>query len=81
MDTLELKEQSKSDRPFAISMKACVGVETVQFTSEMQLLGKVEHYLQDVLNIMRSSLKDIAKKSLKAFDELPKKDWVVQDPA
>lgn len=61
MDTLTLKEQSHSERPFALSMKACVGVETVKFTSELQLLGKVESYLQDVLDIMRSSLKDIAK--------------------
>lgn len=81
MDTLTLKEQSHSERPFALSMKACVGVETVKFTSELQLLGKVESYLQDVLDIMRSSLKDIAKESLKQFSELPKEDWIKQDPA
>jgi dynein heavy chain len=81
MDTLTLKEQSHSERPFALSMKACVGVETVKFTSDLQLLGKVEAYLQDVLNIMRSSLQDIAKESLKQFSELPKEDWIKQDPA
>ena len=81
MDTLTLKEQAHSERPFALSMKACVGVETVKFTSDLQLLGKVEAYLQDVLNIMRSSLQDIAKESLKQFSELPKEDWIKQDPA
>jgi len=62
-------------------MKACVGVETVEFTSELQLLGKVECYLQDVLNLMRSSLRDISKISLKKFSELPKADWIKNDPA
>jgi hypothetical protein len=45
MDTLNLKEQAASVRPFAISMKACVGVEEVKLTSELQLLGKVECYM------------------------------------
>ena len=30
---------------------------------------------------MRSSLKDIAKESLKKFNELPKADWIKNDPA
>ena len=79
MDTLELKEEGV--RPFAIGMKACVGVEYVKFTEDLKLLGKVEVYLQDVLNTMRNSLRDIARKSLKKFNEVTKEDWLVQDPA
>jgi hypothetical protein len=30
---------------------------------------------------MRSSLKDIARTSLKKFDELPKAEWLIRDPA
>jgi hypothetical protein len=81
METLTLKEQSHSERPFALAMKACVGIETVDFTSSLQLLGKVECYLQDVLDIMRSSLRDIAQDSLKNFKQTPKDEWLRQDPA
>jgi len=35
MDTLVLKENAASERPFAISMKACVGVESVELTSSL----------------------------------------------
>lgn len=79
METLELLEEGV--RPFAKGMHACVGKEYVEFTSELKLLGKVEIYLQDVINIMRSSLKDIAVKSLKKFSEIDKEQWLIQDPA
>jgi len=57
-------------------MKSCVGVESVDFTTDLALEGKVERYLQDVLDVMRSSLKDIGKKSLKLFYESEKKPWL-----
>jgi len=79
METLELLEEGV--RPFAKGMHACVGKEYVEFTSELKLLGKVEIYLQDVINIMRSSLKDISVKSLKKFSEIDKESWLIQDPA
>jgi len=79
METLELLEEGV--RPFAKGMHSCVGKEYVEFTSELKLLGKVEIYLQDVLNCMRSSLKDISVKSLKKFTEIDKESWLIQDPA
>lgn len=79
METLELLEEGV--RPFAKGMHSCVGKEYVEFTSELKLLGKVEIYLQDVLNIMRNSLKDIAVKSLKKYTEIDKESWLIQDPA
>jgi len=79
METLELLEEGV--RPFAKGMHACVGKEYVEFTSELKLLGKVEIYLQDVIDTMRGSLKDIAMKSLKKFAEIDKESWLVQDPA
>jgi len=48
-------------------MKSCVGVETVQFTKSLSLLGKVENYLEDVIQTMRQTLKDIGRDSLKRF--------------
>lgn len=48
-------------------MKTNVGEEEVEFTSDLKLLGKVENYLQEVINTMRSSLKDIGGASLKRY--------------
>ena len=79
IDTLELKEEGV--RPFANAMISCVGIEKVNFTEPLKLMGKVECYLQDVIDTMRTSLREISKKSLKKFQDLPKEDWLVQDPS
>lgn len=79
METLELIEEGV--RPFAKGMHACVGKEYVEFTEQKKLLGKVEIYLQDVLDMMRGSLKEISLKSLKKFSEIDKESWIIQDPA
>jgi dynein heavy chain len=79
LDTLELLEEGV--RPFAKGMKACVGVEYVAFTVECKLMGKVEIYLQSVLDTMRKSLKDISLSSLKNFATTEKEKWIVMDPA
>jgi dynein heavy chain len=79
MDMLELKEQGV--RPYALGMHAGVGKEYVKFTEEKALMGKVEVYLQDIIDLMRNSLRDIAKQSLKNFGNTPKPTWLLQDPA
>jgi dynein heavy chain len=79
MDTLELIEEGV--RPFAKGMHACVGKEYVEFTESLKLIGKVECYLQDIIDTMRNSLRNISKKSLKAYSEIPKAKWLVMDPA
>ena len=75
LETLELLEEGV--RPFAKGMKSCVGVEYVAFTVECKLVGKVEVYLQMVLDTMRQSLKDIAMSSLMRFAEIDKESWIV----
>ena len=79
MHNLELLEEGV--RPFAKGMHACVGKEYVEFTRELKLLGKVECYMQDILDCMRGSLKDISVSSLKKFHEIDKYDWICGDPA
>jgi dynein heavy chain len=80
METLVLREEGI--RPFAEAMVACVGTETVQFGDfTKKLLGKVEIYLEEVLCMMRDSLKDLSLKSLKKFGEIDKETWLQQDPA
>jgi dynein heavy chain len=79
MDTIELK--SSEVRPYAIGMHAGVGKEYVKFTQEKALMGKVEVYLQDIIDTMRNTLRDTSKKSLKRFSEVPKETWLLEDPA
>jgi hypothetical protein len=59
-------------------MHSCAGVEYVPFTVGCKLLGKAEVYLQQVLNAMRDSLKDIAMKSLKSYAEIDKESCRVR---
>lgn len=61
IDNLDLKDNG--DRPTAIGMKSGVGVEYVELTKPLQLLGKVEVYLQDMIDTMQTTLRDIATKS------------------
>ena len=65
IETLKLEKGQNS--PAAVGMQSCVGIEYVEFTEPLKLIGKVEVYLQDVINVMRSSLKKIAGASLKKF--------------
>jgi len=58
IDKLELIPDG--DRPKAKKMISCVGVESVDFTEPLKLKGKVEVYMQDIIDVMRSSLKKIA---------------------
>ena len=74
VETLELLEEGV--RPFAKGMHACVGKEYVEFTTECKLLGKVECYMQDILDVMRSSLRDISIKSLTKVTEIDKETWI-----
>jgi dynein heavy chain len=74
MDTLELIKEGV--RPFVKGLHSCVGTEYVDFTRELKLLGKVECYMQDILDCMRGSLKDIAVRSIKKFAEIDKYDWI-----
>jgi hypothetical protein len=62
IETLFLKEDG--DRPIATGMETCVGKETVQFPKPLKLVGKVENYLMDVIDCMKSSLNIIASTSV-----------------
>jgi len=41
-------------------MISCVGTEKVDFNEPLKLKGKVESYMQDIIDVMRLSLKLIA---------------------
>jgi len=62
-------------------MHACVGKEYVEFTRELKLLGKVEGYMQDILDCMRGSLKDLSTRSLEKFQKMDKYAWICEETA
>lgn len=81
IEDLKLNEQ-QNERPIAVGMITNVGVEYVEFTSPLKLLGKVENYMQDIINSMRSSLRDIAGLSLQRLAKNGKDAWLKSgDPA
>lgn len=69
------------ERPKATKMITCVGSETVDFTTELKLKGKVEIYMQDIIETMRTTLRDMARTSLKNRYVWDKIKWVEADPA
>lgn len=81
IDTLDLRENGADERPSATGIHSSVGKEFVDFTAPLKLERKVENYLQDVIDTMRSSIKNIAADSLKRFAKKEKADWLQDDPA
>jgi dynein heavy chain len=62
-------------------MHTNVGVEYVEFTSDLKLMGKVENYMQQVIDTMRSSLRDTGVESLGRLYTHGKAKWLTMDPA
>jgi len=78
---MTLTTDKGSERPTALDMVTCVGSETVIFTSPLKLVGKVERYMLDVIDTMRTSLRDYAIKSIENRYKLDKVKWIENDPA
>ena len=81
IDTLELAENGPDQRPSAKGIHSSVGKEYVEFCEDLQLVDKVESYLQKVIDRMRESIKKIAADSLKRYKKHTKQEWLGQDPA
>merc|ERR1712096_23948 len=79
METLELKDDG--DRPLATGMATCVGKEFVLFSEPLKLDGKVEAYLNKVVDKMMACLNECTGKSLKRFKEQEKSEWLRVDPS
>ena len=78
VETLMLKDDGGVQ---AVGIDSCVGKEYVEFTRPLKLVGKVETYLQDVINQMRKSLNEITEKSVKAFPVMAREEWLRLDPS
>jgi dynein heavy chain len=80
IDSLEMVE-NKGDRPSVKAMTTRVGKETVEFYTPCKLIGKVETYLELVLNFMKKSLNSEAKKSCTDYYRLSQAEWIQQTPS
>lgn len=76
----EITLRDAGERPFMQEMISCVGTEKVKLI-EKQLLGKVEVYLQDVIDNMRGTLNDITASSFKQQSSMTREEWIKRDPA
>lgn len=79
VDTLEL--EADGERPKAKTMISAVGKEKLDLTKPMKLLGKVESYLADLINAMRSTLNDITRQSVQSSVQMKREEWLLRDPA
>jgi dynein heavy chain len=66
-------------RPAALGMISCVGIEYVQYSEPLKLLGKVENYMQDVIDSMRTTLRLIGGASWKKSLVNPRTEWLKMD--
>ena len=71
---------TSSDRPTALGFESCVGVEHIDLSKPLKIEGRVEKYLQDVINNVVSSLRDILVKSIDSFATTPTEKWVKKEP-
>lgn len=72
--------EESGDRPTITEIKSCVGIEQVTL-QPLKLVGKVEVYLQDVIDQIKLTLKAIAQDSIKAQKTMERKEWIRKDPA
>ena len=79
INTLYLK--GDGDRPIATGFESCVGKEDVEFDAPLKFMGKVENYLADVIDKMRTTLRLIAGKSNTAKESMSRGDWLLLDPS
>lgn len=66
-----------SGRPFATKFVSDVGIEEVFFDQPIPLEGKVEVYMQMVLDGMKTTLFKAFTRSLRRYQEMPRIDWLM----
>jgi dynein heavy chain len=71
---------TSSDRPTALGFDSSVGVEHIDLTNPLKIEGRVEIYLQVVIDNVVSSLRDILVKSIESFAVTPTEKWVKKEP-
>jgi dynein heavy chain len=62
-------------------MKSGVGVENVKLNEPLKLVGKVENYLQDLINSIVITLRGLTTRSFINHTKEKRDDWIKMDPA
>lgn len=75
--TLSSENQSASGRPIATEFIAGVGSEVCTFEPPVPLEGKVEIYMQTVLDAQKLSIFRTVKRSLVRYHEMPRPEWIL----
>ncbi|CAB1113053.1 unnamed protein product [Ectocarpus sp. CCAP 1310/34] len=70
-------ELMPSGRPKAVRLVSGVGSEEVEFEPAIPLEGKVEIYMQDVLDVTKASLYNNLKRSLSRYNEMSRPEWLM----
>ena len=82
MDSLEMEGGGSSgQRPSAKTMITRVGTEKIPFDAPFILTGKVELYLVEILEHMKSTLKAIVKKSINDVKSMDQLEWIKKTPS
>jgi dynein heavy chain len=68
---------SEEGRPVATEFVAGVGSEVCAFEPPVPLNGKVEIYMQTLLDAQKTSIFQTVKRSLVRYQQLPRKEWVL----
>jgi len=79
--TVDPVNRSPNDRPIATGWVSDVGQETVPFEPPVALEGKVEVYMQTVLDAMKTTLFLNLQRSLARYEAMPRKEWVMATDA
>eukprot|EP00904_Undaria_pinnatifida_P003126 jgi/Undpi1/12814/HiC_scaffold_7.g02481.m1 len=70
-------ERMPSGRPKAVRLVSGVGSEEVDFEPAIPLEGKVEIYMQDILDVTKASLYNNLKRSLSRYLEMTRPEWLM----
>ena len=79
IDRLILEE--KGGRPIGKGIVSCVGVESCDWTSPLTLEGKVEQYMNSIIDKMRSELKSVLFQAVKAYPTKERTKWQFDWPS
>jgi len=69
-----------TDRPSASGLSTCVGVEHVDLSKKLLLAGRVEYYLQDVIESIAEALRELLFASIQDYAKKDREVWVLEVP-
>ncbi len=79
--TLDLVAGATStDRPSAVGFESSVGVENIPLPKPFKIEGRVEYYMQDIINQAQNALRECLKISNANFVKDSTEAWVKREP-